>query len=186
MVELVPFLWNEILLDYNFLMLINSLSPDFSLSETSGHIHRLADYRGHLVVLNFWSAECPWSERADIHLRAVKNRLAEQIVILPIASNLNETAEIITQAIQQRGIDFVLLDVVCKLADAYAAQTTPHAFVIDGAGVLRYQGAVDDGTLRKRNPERFYVEEALLALAEGRLPTVQETNPYGCTIVRHI
>jgi peroxiredoxin len=186
MVEMVLFLWDAALLGYNFIMLINSLLPDFSLSETSGRIHRLVDYHDQLVVLNFWSAECPWSERADAHLLAVTKRLAGQVMVLPVASNLNETVEMINQAIHLRGIDFVLQDVGCKLADVYGAQTTPHAFVIDGAGVLRYQGAVDDVTFRKRNPERFYVEEALLALADDRLPAVQETNPYGCSIVRHI
>jgi peroxiredoxin len=174
------------LLGYNFLMLINSSAPDFSLSETSGSIHRLGDYPGRIVVVNFWSAECPWSERADAHLLELTKRLAGQAVLLPVASNLNETAGMITRAARARGLDFVLQDRDCSLADTYAAQTTPHVFVIDGAGVLRYQGAVDDVTFRKRNPQRFYIAEALSAIADGRLPEVQETPPYGCAIVRHI
>lgn len=92
----------------------------------------------------------------------------------------------IIPAMAERGIDFVLQDLDCKVANDYAAQTTPHAFVIDAGGVLRYQGAVDDVTFRKRNPERFYVADALLALLDGRLPDVQETPAYGCSIIRHI
>jgi len=167
-------------------MLMNLLAPDFSLPDTTGHIHHLADYLGQLVVVNFWSAECPWSERADAHLLAIAASPGEQIVVLPIASNLNETAGVIDQARQRRGMDFVLQDLNCRVADVYAAQTTPHAFVIDRSGVLRYQGAVDDVTFRKRNPERFYVQEALSALMQGKLPAVPETPAYGCTIVRNI
>jgi peroxiredoxin len=167
-------------------MPINTLAPDFSLSDTSGRYHTLLDYRGQIVVVNFWSAECPWSERADAHLLQVVRHMAGRVVVLPISSNLNETDELTREAIQSRGLDFVLQDENCAVADAYAAQTTPHVFVIDGTGVVRYQGAVDDVTFRKRNPERFYVMEALSALDDGHLPDVQETQPYGCTIVRFV
>lgn len=136
--------------------------------------------------MNFWSAECPWSARADEQLRVVISKLAGRAVLLPISSNLNEDAGMIIPAMAERGIDFVLQDLDCKVANDYAAQTTPHAFVIDAGGVLRYQGAVDDVTFRKRNPERFYVADALLALLDGRLPDVQETPAYGCSIIRHI
>ncbi len=166
-------------------MLINSPLPDFSLPDCGGRTHRLADYVGCLVVVNFWSAECPWSECADVHFGQLLNKMSGPLVVLNIASNLNESLEMINQAVQTHGTGIVLLDVDCKVADTYAAQTTPHAFVGDKSGILRYQGAVDDVTFRKRSPERFYVEEALLALAQGGLPHVQQTTPYGCTIVRH-
>lgn len=180
-------------------MLINTSAPDFSLPSTSSpnngllyppkslsRSKSLSEYLGYIVVVNFWSAECPWSERADKHLLAILNRYPDKVVILPIASNLNETSDSIAEAIRQRGLDFVLLDNGCELADTWGAQTTPHAFVIDQSGILRYQGAIDDVTFRQRNAERFYVEQAVLALLDGRLPDVQETQPYGCTIVRDI
>ena len=72
------------------------------------------------------------------------------------------------------------------MADAWGAQTTPHVFVVDEAGVLRYQGAVDDVTFRQREPKRFYVKEAVDALLAGRLPEIASTPAYGCTIVREI
>jgi len=138
-----------------------------------------------LVVVNFWSAECPWSERADQHLVSIASQFAGKVCILPVASNQNESRELINRVMQQRKLELVLLDRGGFLADAWGAQTTPHAFVIDAAGSLRYQGAVDDVTFRKRNPERFYVEEAVRALLAGELPEIAKTQPYGCTIVRH-
>ena len=162
----------------------NQPVPDFSLPDQNGQLHRLSDYRGKIIIVNFWSAECPWSERADKSLIALSNRFPGQVVMLPVASNVNESDGIINETIHQRGIRFGLRDAGCVLADLWQAQTTPHAFVIDKPGVLRYQGAVDDVTFRKRTPARFYVEEAVEALLNGHLPDVQDTPPYGCTLVR--
>jgi hypothetical protein len=165
-------------------MLINSLVPDFSLPDQNGQIHHLNAYRGQIVIVNFWSAECPWSERADKSLLALCNRFPGQVVLLPIASNVNESDEIINAAIHQRGIHHVLRDGGGGLDELWQAQTTPHVFVIDQSGILRYRGAVDDVTFRKKTPARFYVAEAVEALINGGLPGVQETPAYGCAIVR--
>jgi len=167
-------------------MQINSVTPDFALPDQNGQLHRLSDYRGKIVIVNFWSAECPWSERADKNLMATMNQLSDQVVVLPVASNASESDEMIIEATNQRGIHFVLRDVDCRLADLWQAQTTPHVFVIDQSGILRYCGAVDDVTFRKRTPAQFYVEEAVEALMDGRLPDVQETPAYGCAIVRSL
>lgn len=163
---------------------INQPVPDFSLPNQNGQIHRLSDYHGRIAIVNFWSAECPWSERADQNLISISQRFPESVAVLPIASNVNESDGMINEAIRRRGLGFVLRDAGCKVADVWQAQATPHVFVIDQSGILRYQGAVDDITFRKRTPERFYVEEAVAALLDGRLPDTQETPPYGCTLVR--
>jgi len=163
---------------------MNQPVADFSLPDQNGQLHRLSDYRGRIVIVNFWSAECPWSERTDKSLVAFSNRLPGHVMLLPIASNVNEPDKMVNEAIRRRGLRFVLRDAGGGLADLWQAQTTPHAFVIDQSGILRYRGAVDDVTFRKRTSERFHAEEAVEALLGGRLPDVQETPPYGCAIVR--
>jgi hypothetical protein len=168
--------------------------PDFTLPDLNGTPHALSDYRGRIILVNFWSAECPWSERADILFKqwltlGRSPRAGEwggHVALLTIASNLNESPEQVRQAANQRGIAPVLLDSGCGVADAWGAQTTPHAFVVDGSGILRYQGAVDDVTFRQREPKRFYVREAVDALLAGRLPEVASAPAYGCTIVRQV
>jgi hypothetical protein len=76
------------------------------------------------------------------------------------------------------------MDANCFVADLYEAQTTPHVFVIDREGILRYRGAVDDVTFRQRTPARFFLDEAVEALLEGHVPALVESPAYGCTIVR--
>jgi len=167
-------------------MQLNAPAPAIELPDLDGHFHRVSDYHGKIVVVNFWSAECPWSERADRDLLGLLVPLGERAALLPVASNANEPEEMLREAALQRGLPLVLRDTAGGVAGAYQAQTTPHAFVLDQSGILRYQGAVDDVTFRHRTATRWYIAEAIEALLDGRLPSVQEAPPYGCAIVRHI
>ena len=47
------------------LLQIDQKAPDFTLLDMDGNPHSLRDYKGQVVILNFWSAECPWSRRSD-------------------------------------------------------------------------------------------------------------------------
>jgi peroxiredoxin len=169
---------------YNFLMQINQPAPDFSLPDLGGRVHRLSDYRGRLVIVNFWSCECPHSERADQALMAMLAQWHADVALLSIAANRNESTETIALAAQKRRLPVLLIDAERVVADLYEAQTTPHVFVIDREGILRYRGALDDVTFRQRSPTRFFLDEAVKALLDGHFPPIAETPAYGCTIVR--
>jgi peroxiredoxin len=167
-------------------MNLNESTPNFELPDLNGKIHRLSDERGKIVIMNFWSCECPHSERADHALMAMSVQWAHDVAMLSIASNRSESIQSIEEAAKARRLPIVLIDAGHSVADLYNAQTTPHAFVIDREGFLRYRGAVDDVTFRQRKPTRFFLDEAVEALLEGRLPALAETPAYGCTIVREI
>lgn len=51
-------------------MELNRLAPDFELRGLDGSLHRLSDTRGRIVVVNFWSADCPHVERTDARMLA--------------------------------------------------------------------------------------------------------------------
>lgn len=159
-------------------------APDFSLPDLNGQPHRLSDYLGKIVLLNFWSAECPWAARADKNLVPLLHQWGEGVVLLTIASNVNEPAEMLKRSAVERGLEHVLVDAGYQIADLYQAQTTPHFFVIDTQGTLRYMGAYDDVTFRQRITVHCYVCEAVEALLDGKDPHITQAPPYGCTIVR--
>jgi len=160
-------------------------APDFTLLDLQGRPHRLSAQRGVITILNFWSAECPWSERADHLLAEWLGAWGERTARWTIASNANEPVEMLAQAAAERGLGILLHDARQEVADLYRAQTTPHVFVIDEQGILRYQGAVDDVTFRQRTPTRYYLHDAVEALLAGRLPDPAEAPAYGCTVVRY-
>jgi peroxiredoxin len=160
-------------------------APPVSLPDLDGKIHSLSEQLGRIVVLNFWSSECPWAQRVDGSLKALRAAWSEDIVYWPIVSNSNESRDLIAAAAARQDLPLVLLDRDQSIADKYGAATTPHFFVIDRDGVLQYSGAYDDVTFHQKAPTRSYLQEAVVALRTGRQPDPAETPPYGCSLVRH-
>jgi len=109
-----------------------------------------------------------------------------EVELLSIDANQNESVQMVGEAAKARGVPNVLIDAQHVVADKYAAMTTPHIFVLDRRGILRYRGAVDDVTFRRREASQFFLREAVEALLKGKIPELNETPAYGCTIVREI
>jgi peroxiredoxin len=168
------------------LMQINQPAPDFELTDLRDIPHRLSDYRGKIVIINFWSAECPHSERTDRSMMACLVQWGRDVAMLSIASNRNESVQMLEEASRTRRLPTVLIDAEHVVADLYEAQMTPHVYIVDREGILRYRGAVDDVKFRQRKATRFFLGEAVEALLDGRLPELTEMPAYGCTIVREI
>jgi peroxiredoxin len=161
-------------------------APDFELPDLQGKLYRPCDYRGKILIINFWSAECPHSGRADELLGNLLEKWNGEVELLSIAANRNESVQMVEEAAKTRHIPRVLIDAQQVVADRYGAMTTPHVFVLDQVGILRYRGAVDDVTFRHREATQFFLRDAVEALLQGRVPGVSETPAYGCTIVREI
>jgi peroxiredoxin len=163
---------------------IDQVIPDFKLQDLDGKDYALHDQLGKMLVLVFWSAECPWSKRADKLIQSWRADWGDQVVVWMIAANANEGHDLIEKEAQERGLETVLIDEGQRLALQFGAMTTPHCFVIDGEGRLRYRGAIDDTTFRQREATRYYLKSAIAALQSGASPDPADTPGYGCTIVR--
>lgn len=161
-------------------------APDFELPDLGGEPHRLSDWLGQLVILNFWSAECPWAKRGDHKLIELLHKWEGVVQLCSIASNINETRALLLKVATERRLPLVLVDQANRVADMYLAQTTPHVFVIDKKGILRYQGAIDDITFRQKEATRNYLQGAIAAMVAGHQPNPDRTDPYGCAIVRTV
>jgi len=158
---------------------------EFNLHDLAGSAHRLSDFRGQITILNFWSAECPWSARADQELIPALAHWKDKAALVTVACNANEPLDLIKRTAAERNLPFVLHDPHQEAANLYGAVTSPHFFVLDAMGILRYQGALDDITFREREPSRHFLVEAVEALIKGRDPDPSVTPPYGCIIVRY-
>lgn len=167
---------------------VNGLSggqpaPDFVLRDLEGRPHTLSHYRGRVVVLNFWSAECPWSRRADEAIHAFMETWGDRVVWISIAPNASETLDEIRAEARARHLPLLLHDSEREVTERYGAEATPHLYVLDEKGTLRYRGAFDDVTFRQKTPTRNYLKEAVDALLAGEEPVISAAPAYGCTIV---
>jgi peroxiredoxin len=159
-------------------------APRFCLQDLEGRRQALEDLLGRRVVLNFWSAECPWARRADPVVAAAARGAG--VEVWTIACCAGEPLDDIRREASARRLGTVLLDPDQSVVDAYDARATPHVFVIDEHGILRYQGAPDDTGFGFTSPTVDYLSSALRALAEGRDPDPAETPARGCAIVRRV
>lgn len=164
---------------------VGSPAPNFELLDLAGQGHSLSDRLGSIVVINFWSAECIHSKRADAVFEELLQAWGEEVSLWCILSNENEDDELVKTAAGKVKIDRLLRDRHQEVADTYGAVTTPHIFLIDQKGVLRYAGAFDDSSFAQRAPTKNYLSQAVGALQKGLSPEPSETKPFGCAIVRH-
>jgi peroxiredoxin len=163
---------------------LGKIIPEFVLNDLDGEAHSLREARGRILVLVFWSAECPWSERADELIGSWQPGWGERAEVWLVASNSNEGAQMLRELAEERKLGIILRDPDQYLADQFGAVTTPHCFVIDEQGLLRYRGAIDNVTFSKREATRFYLNDAVVALLSGKPVDPVDTPSFGCAIVR--
>ena len=169
----------------NIKLFIDQPAPLFKLTDLQGEEHALRDHLGKIVILNFWSAECPWAKKGDDSILSLVKMWGEDVVLLSIASNANEEEELLRSEMDIRKIPTLLHDKHQEVAKQYHAVTTPHIYVIDREGVLKYQGALSDVNFRQPEPTINYLSLAVESLLIGENPDPSEVPSYGCTVVYH-
>lgn len=170
---------------------VGAPAPDFTLTDLAGQEHTLSSYRGKTVVLEWFNPGCPYvifSHGQGPLKDQARRTMNDETVWLAINSG--------APGKQGHGLDVnrgaraewritnpVLLDEEGTVGRAYGAATTPHMYIVDPEGVLRYQGALDNAPRGQASGEPInYVEAALADLAAGRPVKVANTKPYGCSV----
>ncbi|MFB6374515.1 MAG: redoxin domain-containing protein, partial [Bradymonadaceae bacterium] len=133
-------------------------APDFTLVDANGNKHSLSDYEGKTVVLEWTSPECPYVQRhyKEGTMSTTREKLGgkEKVVWLAIDSSNFNTPKKSKKWKEKHGIEKpILQDKDGKVGKKYGAKTTPHMYVIDPEGVLRYRGAIDDDPKGDKKPE---------------------------------
>ena len=168
---------------------VGAPAPDFALQSTDGKTHKLSDYKGKVVVLEWTNHQCPVVNRchkAKLTAGTLAKFKDKPVVWLAIDSShfaAEKMAEIKSWASKNEVSYPILVDTGGKVGQAYAAKTTPHMFVIDAKGVLAYSGALDnDAYGDKAEGVRNFVEEAVTALLNDSTVARTTTKPYGCSV----
>jgi peroxiredoxin len=174
---------------------VGKTAPNFSLPDTNGKTHSLADLKGKYVVLEWYQPDCPFVRKhyRSGNMQALqKEYTAKGVTWLSIdssapgeegnypASKLNEIS---TQDSAARTA--LLLDPSGEVGRLYGAKTTPDMYVIDPSGILVYKGAIDNKRstdLADVKTATNYVKVALEAVMAGKTVATTATQPYGCSV----
>jgi thiol-disulfide isomerase/thioredoxin len=117
-------------------------APDFTVSDGSTSIH-LADYRGKVVLLNFWATWCgPCVEELPSLLQF--HREHPEVVILAVSVDEDEDAY--KNFLAMRHVDLITVrDPKQTAASKFATEQWPETYVIDKSGMIRrkFIGAAD-------------------------------------------
>ena len=114
-------------------------APALELADLAGKTHRLADYRGKVVLVNFWAT---WCEPCREEMPSIE-RLRASLEGRPfavLAVNLAEPESRIRKFLDAMPLGFpVLLDRDAKVARAWQAKMLPATYVVGPDGVIRFQ-----------------------------------------------
>jgi peroxiredoxin len=111
--------------------------PDFTFQDANEQLFSLRDFKGSLVLLNFWRISCPWCVVEMPFIQQVDEQWPdEDVVILTI--NVGDSAEDVAEFMQDNEISLpVILDRETKLATNYMVSVFPLSFFIDAEGGFR-------------------------------------------------
>lgn len=162
--------------------------PDFTLRDFRGKEHSLADLRASpAVVVIFLGTECPLAKLYGPRLAELHQEFSgRKVTFLGVNSNRQDSLAELGSYARRHGISFPLLkDGGNRVADLFAAERTPEAFLLDRERRVRYQGRIDDqygvGYSRSR-PEKRFLARAIAALLAGEEVTSPRVEPVGCYI----
>ena len=172
---------------------VGDKAMDFSLINVDGKMVSMADYpdaKGFIVI--FTCNHCPYSIAYEDRKIALSKRF-EPMGYPVIAINPNDStlqpqdsySQMIVRANKKQFPYPYLLDADQSVFKTYGATRTPHVFLLNKENndlIVRYIGAIDNNCEDEDAVAEKYVENAIKALGNGKLPDPDFTKAVGCTI----
>lgn len=168
---------------------VGAKAPGFLLvNAVDGETVTMKPDDGNVKVVVFTCNQCPFANAFEPRIKELANRFAQQGVKL-YAVNPNDDAKFAEETLanmkaraEERNYRFPYLkDADSSIARAYGARVTPHVFVVDGLGIVRYRGYVDDSA-KPAERKTTGLSDAVGALLNGRDVVNADTRAFGCTI----
>lgn len=170
---------------------IGQKAPDFSLPGVDGQIVSLSTLLGsqQAVIVVFSCNHCPYVRAWEPRMIDIQAEYSPKGAVL-VAINANDDLrypednfDSMKERARQMHFNFPYLrDGSQDTARAYGATHTPHVFLLDNQGVLRYRGAIDDNYDNPDAVSHTYLRDALDAVLSGSAPAIATSGAVGCTI----
>jgi hypothetical protein len=174
---------------------VGAPAPAFTATDSRGQTETLAQFRGKYVVLEWHNQGCPFTRKHYVsgNMQALqKEWTGKGVAWFTVISSapgqqgyVTPSAENAYLAQMHAAPTAVLMDPEGKLGRLFNAKTTPQMIVIDPAGKVIYDGAIDNRPTP--DPEDIrgaenYVSDALTEAMAGKPVATAFTRPYGCSV----
>jgi peroxiredoxin len=114
--------------------LTGQVAPDFTVSDGTNTIH-LADYRGKVVLLNFWAT---WCAPCIQEMPGLQQLHADRPDLAIVAVSIDEDADEYKRFLSERHVDLITVrDPTESAAKLYHTEGWPETYIIDRKGVIR-------------------------------------------------
>jgi hypothetical protein len=181
---------------------IGKQTPPFVSDDVmTGKPFKIVECTGDITVLEWINPDCPVCKR--VYEKGVITKTIERLRAIdpkiryvtinstatrdgkPVTKDqvTSQTKQFLTQ--MKMNVP-AIVDFDGTVGKVYGAKTTPHMFVIDAKGILRYTGALDDDKNGKKAESgqtvTNYVVEAVKKIKANETVTPDTTEPYGCSV----
>jgi thiol-disulfide isomerase/thioredoxin len=168
---------------------VGAKAPAFSLvNAADGDRVNFAPGDGRLSVVVFTCNSCPYAKAFEDRIVSLGRDYAKRGVVFyaidpndDVAYPIESMREMKSRTVAKNYPFPYLKDGDSSVARAYGARVTPHVFVVDGKGVVRYRGYVDDSA-KPDERQHAGLQNALDDLLAGRDVQSSTTKAFGCTI----
>ena len=174
---------------------VGARAPDFTATDSNGKVHKLSEYAGKYVVLEWTNRGCPYTQKhynSGNMQRLQKEWTGRGVIWLTVVSSAPGKQGYVTATDENSYVNevkaaptAVLLDPTGALGHLYDAKTTPHMYIVNPQGTLIYNGAIDDRAttdVADVNGAKNYVSLALEEAMAGKTISAPATRPYGCSV----
>ncbi len=118
--------------------LTGQAAPDFALKSSTGENLRLSEYRGDVVMVNFWATWCGPCRQEMPLLDQLYSRY-ERVGFTLLGVNIDDNSSKAMNMVQELGVSFpVLFDSRKEVSKLYQVDTMPATVLIDREGTVRY------------------------------------------------
>ena len=171
---------------------VGQAAPDFTGTDALGKSHKLSDFKGKHVVLEWTNPNCPFVvKHYGGNMQALQTEFTRKGVVWLSVNSTNKQsrdylapAKLTTWQLEKKAsASAMLMDDSGDIGLLYNAKTTPHMYIVNPQGVLIYAGAID--SVPSANTEDIktatnYIRQGLNEALGGKAISVAATRPYGC------
>ena len=173
---------------------VGQAAPDFTATDALGKTHKLSDFKGKHVVLEWTNPGCPFVvKHYGGNMQALQKEFTTKgVVWLSINSTSKDAGDYLAPAQlmawkteKKASSTAMLMDESGKIGQLYSAKTTPHMYIVNPKGMLIYAGAIDSvpsARVEDIKAATNYIRQGLTESLSGKAISTASSRAYGCSV----